>query len=177
MSVTGPDAGRLLEHPAVAKLAHDDAAFVIYSCSRTPTDVDVAAVQRLAADHTVVLDSSDAAWLTRLPAGVDWIKLHAWREEVFAEVVDDDVAGVTPGEAVPALLAALGASSVRVPALPGLVADRLANCMANEAYAVMEEGTAGPDDINVALRLAMNHPVGPLEYVDRVGADAVHDVL
>jgi 3-hydroxybutyryl-CoA dehydrogenase len=58
-----------------------------------------------------------------------------------------------------------------------LVADRLAMCLANEAYAVVEEGTAEPDDVNTALRLAMNHPQGPLEYVDRVGVATVHDGL
>jgi 3-hydroxybutyryl-CoA dehydrogenase len=177
IAVAGPDAARLLEHPAVAKLAQAEAAVVVYSCNRTPGDADVAEVTRLAADHAVVVDSSDGAWLTRLPAGVGWVKLHAWREDVFAEVVDDPAAAVAPGEVVPALLAALGAGSVRVPALPGLVADRLANCLANEAYAVMEEGTAQAEDINIALRLAMNHPVGPLEYVERVGIDAVHSAL
>ena len=174
VAVTGPDAGRLLAHPSVAKLAQEDADVVVYSCNRTPSEEELAQVRRLAEARTVIVDSSDAAWLTRLPAGVEWVKLHAWREEVFAEVVDDPTAGVSPGPAVSALLAALEASSVRVPALPGLVADRLANCLANEAFAVVEEGTAIPADVDTALRLAMNHPVGPLEYVERVGVDAVH---
>jgi 3-hydroxybutyryl-CoA dehydrogenase len=75
------------------------------------------------------------------------------------------------------VLGAFGAPSVRVPALPGFVADRLAFCMANEAMAVVEEGTARADDVDVALRLAMNHPLGPFEHVGRLGARVVHEGL
>jgi 3-hydroxybutyryl-CoA dehydrogenase len=54
-------------------------------------------------------------------------------------------------------------------ALPGLVVDRLAHTMANEALTLVEEGTATAEDVDLALRLGMNHPVGPLEYLHRTG--------
>lgn len=177
LNIVGPDAQQLRGHPAAQELLAEDAGLVVYSCHRAPTADDLAAIQQAKAEGSVVVDSSDAAWLYELPAGVGWVRLHAWRDEVFAEVVDDEVAGVTPTAEVSTLLSALRAASVRVPALPGLVADRLAHCLANEAYAVVEEGTAKPEDVNVALRLAMNHPVGPLEYVDRVGVATVYTGL
>ncbi|TDV57542.1 3-hydroxyacyl-CoA dehydrogenase [Actinophytocola oryzae] len=131
------------------------------------TPEDVMAVRDLGKSGRVVVDSSDGAWREHLPPGAGWLRLHGG----FAEVVADEVARIEPAyDAVDAL----GVTSVPVLALPGLVVDRLAHTMANEALTVVEEGTAGAGDVDLALRLGMNHPVGPLEYLASVGA---RDVL
>lgn len=182
-AVTGPDAASLSSHPAVAAVGvrdgGEDASVVLYSCLGAPTQRDVAAVEALAGrpDVAVFVDSSDPGWALDLPHGVGWLRLHRWREQLFAEVVEDDVAGIAVHPHTDRLLDALAARSIRVPALPGLVVDRLAHCLANEAYAVLEEGTASADDIDTALRLAMNHPSGPLEYAEAVGVAQVHQSL
>lgn len=150
---------------------------VVYSCYAPPSVADLTAVEELLTSHRVVVDSSDAGWLGVLPAGAEWARVHMTEGEPFVEVVDDPIAGVIPGAGIDAMLGALGAKSVAVPALPGLVADRLANCMANEAYTIVEEGTALAADVDTALRLGMNHPVGPFEYVQRVGVGTVHTAL
>lgn len=130
------------------------------------TPQDVAAVRELARDRCVVVDSSAGGWVEHLPDGVGWLRLHQGPNGLFAEVVADDVAGIAPAyDAVDAL----GAASVPVLALPGLVVDRLAHTMVNEALTVVEEGTASSEDVDLALRLGMNHPVGPLAYLDAVG--------
>jgi 3-hydroxybutyryl-CoA dehydrogenase len=177
LRVTGPHADRLRAHPGVAPHLAEDAPVVVFSCHRAPTADDAARVRELSARALVVVDGSDAAWRDLLPDGAGWVRLHPRQDEIFAEVVADEVAGIAVPDGVDTLLDVLRAPSVRVLALPGLVADRLADCLANEAYAVVEEGTAAPDDVDVALRLAMNHPAGPFEYVRRVGADVVADRL
>lgn len=166
---TGPDAPE-------ADLAGADV--VVYSCHRAPLAEDVRRVRELLETAHVVVDSSDAAWLEQLPERAEWARVHRPEGgEPFVEVVDDAAAGIEAGAGVELLLAGLGASSVEVPALPGLVADRLANCMANEAYFVVEEGTAAREDVDAALRLGMNHPVGPFEHVRRAGVARVHASL
>jgi 3-hydroxybutyryl-CoA dehydrogenase len=173
--VAGPDAASLVEAVSGGTTVDQSADVVVYRCLRAPTDADVAAVTELAAAGSVVVDSSDGHWLEVLPAGAGWVRLHATPAgRVFAEVVDDDVAGVVPTEGVTTLLDRLGAGSIRVLALPGLVADRLAQSMANEAVTVVEEGTAEENDVDVALRLAMNHPLGPFEYLARAGTANVY---
>lgn len=143
-----------------------------------PTPQRVAELARLAARQNVVLDSSDAGWAEVLPADVGWIRLHRRADDaVFAEVVEDPVAGIAVPGFVDRLLDHLGAPSVRVPALPGLVGDRLAHCLVNEAATVVEEGTATADDVDVALRLAMNHPRGPFETLRSAGAVTVYEAL
>jgi 3-hydroxybutyryl-CoA dehydrogenase len=46
--------------------------------------------------------------------------------------------------------------------------------IANEAYRAAGDGVAAPDDIDRAMRLGANHPVGPFEWVERTG---VHEVV
>ncbi|MGY4911162.1 3-hydroxyacyl-CoA dehydrogenase NAD-binding domain-containing protein [Micromonospora aurantiaca (nom. illeg.)] len=143
-----------------------------------PTPQRVTELARLAARQNVVLDSSDAGWAGVLPADVGWIRLHRRADDaVFAEVVEDPVAGIAVPGFVDRLLDHLGAPSVRVPALPGLVGDRLAHCLVNEAATVVEEGTATAGDVDVALRLAMNHPRGPFETLRSAGAATVYEAL
>ena len=96
-----------------------------------------------------------------------WVRLHPAADGIFAEVIADEVARIEPAyDAVDAV----GAASVPVLALPGLIADRLMHTMTNEAVTVVEEGTATAEDVDLALRLGMNHPIGPLAYLDRAGA-------
>lgn len=165
----GPDAKDQQNTEAVG-----DADVTVYACHRDPTQADLDAVRELAKDGPTVVDSSAAGWLGEILTDVDWARVH-WRgKRMFVEVVEDEIAGVQPGVAVDLLLKGLGAASVQVPALPGLVADRLADCMSNEAFWVMEEGTAGAEAIDTALRLGMNHSVGPVESARDRGVGSVH---
>ncbi|MDQ0381359.1 3-hydroxyacyl-CoA dehydrogenase [Amycolatopsis thermophila] len=161
----GPDAGKLPETTGGETIT-------LYSCHRPPTADDVAAVA--GAPGPVVVDSSDGNWLDVLPAGAGWIRLHrSPGEQLFAEVVHDELAGIRPPAFVGTALDVLGAASVEVLALPGLVVDRLAHCVINEACTVVEEGTASREDVDVALTLGMNHPRGPFDLLAAAGAAKV----
>ncbi|GAB3434790.1 3-hydroxyacyl-CoA dehydrogenase family protein [Actinophytocola sediminis] len=178
---TGRAAGRGYYDYAAGKPRAAQAAAVRTPQSTADTEVhvyravgctpeDVAAVRALAAEHRVVVDSSAGGWVDHLPPGVGWLRLHRLGEHTFAEVVADEVAGI---EGAYDAVDALGVASVPVLALPGLVVDRLAHTMVNEALTLVEEGTAAAADVDLALRLGMNHPVGPLAYLDRTGPDEV----
>ena len=81
--------------------------------------------------------------------------------------------GIERTGAVNVILASIGASFVTVPALPGLVAERLRLCIINEATLVNEEGTASPEAIDTALTLGMNHPRGPFQMLADLGPQQV----
>ncbi|MFJ7217851.1 3-hydroxyacyl-CoA dehydrogenase NAD-binding domain-containing protein [Amycolatopsis sp. NPDC098790] len=132
--------------------------------TNTCTPSDVAALREL--EGRVALDSSHGGWVEHLPAGVGWVRLHRGGEGLFAEVVADEVAGIEPAYDI---ADALGAASVPVLALPGLVVDRLGWTMINEASTLVEEQIATAEDIDLALRLGMNHPAGPLERLAEAG--------
>ncbi|MFI7673584.1 3-hydroxyacyl-CoA dehydrogenase NAD-binding domain-containing protein [Actinophytocola sp. NPDC049390] len=162
-----PSSSRVrLTGPGAAQLPlPSDGDLAVYRTSSC-TEADVTVVTSLARHGRVVVDSSHGGWVSALPHGVGWVRLHRIEDEFFAEVVADDVARIAPAHDV---ADAVGAASVPVLALPGLVVDRLAHTMVNEALTLVEEGTATPDDVNLALRLGMNHPAGPLEYLAQAG--------
>src|SRR5690606_36604126 len=174
----GPDAAALRADERIAPLVDDASSLVLYRSLAAADPEQVAEVTALqAAGAIVVVESSAGDWLEALPAGVGWLRLHAPAAGPFAEVVDDPVAGIHPTAGVEQVLAAVGAASVRVPALPGLVADRLAHCLINEATLVVEEGAADPEAVDTALRLGMNHPAGPLELLAQHGPAQVYTSL
>ena len=54
---------------------------------------------------------------------------------------------------------------------PGFVTSRINAMIGNEAFYMLQEGIASAADIDRALKLGLNHPMGPFELVDLVGLD------
>jgi 3-hydroxybutyryl-CoA dehydrogenase len=61
--------------------------------------------------------------------------------------------------------------SVEVNEFPGFVTSRMNCLIGNEAMTMLMEGVASAEDIDKALKLGLNHPMGPLELADLVGLD------
>jgi 3-hydroxybutyryl-CoA dehydrogenase len=66
----------------------------------------------------------------------------------------------------------MGKETVRVKESPGFTTSRINALIGNEAFRMLEEGVACASDIDKALKLGLNHPMGPFEMVDLVGLDA-----
>ena len=65
----------------------------------------------------------------------------------------------------------MGKETVEVNESAGFVTSRINALIGNEAFRMWEEGVAQPEDIDKALKLGLNHPMGPFELVDLVGLD------
>ncbi|MDE1164411.1 MAG: 3-hydroxyacyl-CoA dehydrogenase [Pseudomonas sp.] len=76
-----------------------------------------------------------------------------------------------------ALCEQLGKTSIVVNESPGLTTSRMSALLGNEAMWMLQEGTASAEDIDTALRLGFNHPMGPLELGDLTGWDTRLSVL
>ena len=72
---------------------------------------------------------------------------------------------------------AIGKTSIIVNESPGLTTSRMSALAGNEAMWMLQEGTATAEDIDTALRLGFNHPMGPLELGDLTGWDTRLSVL
>ena len=72
---------------------------------------------------------------------------------------------------------ALGKETVRVKDTAGLTFPRILSLLVNEAARSLEEGVAKAEEIDIAIRLGVNYPQGPLRWGDQVGLDEVLAVL
>ena len=80
-------------------------------------------------------------------------------------------------DAVKALAEALGKSPITVKNAPGFVVNRILVPMINEAFFVLAEGLATPEDIDTGMKLGCNHPIGPLALADMIGLDVCLAVM
>ena len=60
---------------------------------------------------------------------------------------------------------------------PGFITSRINAMIGNEAFYMLQEGVATAEDIDKALKLGLNHPMGPFELVDLVGLDTRLHIL
>jgi 3-hydroxybutyryl-CoA dehydrogenase len=60
---------------------------------------------------------------------------------------------------------------------PGFITSRMNALIGNEAFRMLQEGVASAEDIDKALKLGLNHPMGPFEMVDLVGLDVRLSIL
>ena len=71
----------------------------------------------------------------------------------------------------------LGKETVKVKDAAGLTFPRILSLIINEAARSLEEGVAQADEIDVAMRLGVNYPMGPLRWADQIGLEEVLAVL
>ncbi len=71
----------------------------------------------------------------------------------------------------------MGKEVVVIRESPGFITSRINALIGNEAFHMLQEGVASAQDIDKALKLGLNHPMGPFEMVDLVGLDTRLHIL
>ncbi len=71
----------------------------------------------------------------------------------------------------------MGKETVLIRESPGFITSRINAMIGNEAFYMLQEGVASARDIDKALKLGLNHPMGPFELVDLVGLDTRLSIL
>ncbi|HSF01925.1 MAG TPA: 3-hydroxyacyl-CoA dehydrogenase NAD-binding domain-containing protein, partial [Solirubrobacterales bacterium] len=130
------------------------------------------------ASNTSGLSITEIAAATKRPARV--VGMHFFNPVPKMKLVEI-VRGLDTGEDAIAVAAAvaerMGKESVVVRESPGFITSRINAMIGNEAFYILEAGVASARDIDKALKLGLNHPMGPFELVDLVGLDTRLSVL
>ncbi len=124
------------------------------------------------ASNTSSLSISELAACTSRPDR--FIGLHFFNPAPAMQLVEVIAGAATSPATVEACLdfaTSLGKTPVRVAEAPGFVVNRLLFPMINDAVFMLMEGTASVEDIDTAMQLGANHPMGPLRLADLVGLD------
>lgn len=98
----------------------------------------------------------------------------------LVEVIKGFATSAETKDSIVELAKALGKSPVEVEEAPGFVVNRILVPMINEAAGILYDGVASAEDIDTAMKLGANHPMGPLALGDLIGLDvclAIMDVL
>ncbi len=93
-------------------------------------------------------------------------------EIVDAEEVSDDAL-----ELAQELFAELGKGAILVESSPGLFLGRTIGSIVNEAVVAVSEDVASPEDVDTAMRLGANYPIGPVEWGREIGGARVSRIL
>jgi 3-hydroxybutyryl-CoA dehydrogenase len=80
-------------------------------------------------------------------------------------------------EAIQAVATRMGKETVLVRESPGFITSRINALIGNEAFYMLQEGVGSARDIDKAIKLGLNHPMGPFELVDLVGLDTRLSIL
>ena len=120
--------------------------------------------------------------LTEIGAGLDHpvIGMHFFNPAPVMKLVEV-IAGLnTPDEVVEkikAISVEIGKTPVQVNEAAGFVVNRILVPMINEAIGIYAEGVASVEDIDTAMKLGANHPMGPLALGDMIGLDIVLAIM
>jgi 3-hydroxybutyryl-CoA dehydrogenase len=80
-------------------------------------------------------------------------------------------------DAVAALFRAAGRAVTRIEDCPGFIGQRIVAMVANLGCEMAQMRLASPEDVDTAMRLGLNYPMGPLAMADRLGVDATYRIL
>ncbi|WP_449280224.1 3-hydroxybutyryl-CoA dehydrogenase [Litoribrevibacter euphylliae] len=133
------------------------------------------------ATNTSSLSITEVAAATNRPDKV--IGMHFFNPAPIMKLVEI-IRGITTSDdtfnKVKAITEDIAKTPVEVAEAPGFVVNRILIPMINEGIAILAEGVASAEDIDAAMKLGANHPMGPLALADLIGLDvclAIMEVL
>jgi len=134
--------------------------------------------ETILASNTSGLSITEMASATARPDRV--IGMHFFNPVPVMKLVEL-IKGFTTSDAILAVarefVEKIGKTAIEVKEAPGFAVNRILCPMINEAIFVLSEGVASAGDIDRAMTLGANHPIGPLALADMVGLDTMLHVL
>lgn len=134
--------------------------------------------------NTIFASNTSAISITELASATSrpdkFIGMHFFNPATIMKLVEVIRGFATSDETfktVYELAASIGKEPVEVKEGPGFVVNKILITMINEAICVLEEGIASVEDIDKAMKLGANHPMGPLALSDLIGNDTVLHIM
>ncbi len=144
-------------------------------------------LDELCKPETIIATNTSSLSITAIAAGVkrpeQIIGMHFFNPAPVMKLVEVIKGQKTSDEvfnAVFTLCETIGKNPVTINEAPGFVVNRILIPMVNEAVGILADGVASKEDIDAAMKLGANHPMGPLALGDLIGLDvclAIMEVL
>lgn len=133
-------------------------------------------------DDAIFATNTSSLSITEIANGIKHpvIGMHFFNPADRMKLVEVISGANTPEEVKDGVIATakeIGKTPVEVKEGPGFVVNRILIPMINEATGILQEGLASVEDIDTAMQLGANHPMGPLALGDLIGLDVVLAIM
>ncbi|MGH9856467.1 MAG: 3-hydroxyacyl-CoA dehydrogenase NAD-binding domain-containing protein, partial [Acidobacteriota bacterium] len=142
------------------------------------------ALDRTAPAHTIFASNTSGLSITEMAASTSrphkFIGMHFFNpvhKMKLVEIIRGLETDSETFDSTDAVARRMGKETVSIRESPGFVTSRINALIGNEAFYMLQEGIASAEDIDKALKLGLNHPMGPFELVDLVGLDTRLSIL
>ncbi len=183
------EADAVISRLATTAILADAAGHADFIIEAAPERIDLKLalmeeLDRLAPPHAIIATNTSALSITEMAgatsratrvAGMHFFNpVHKMKLVEIVRALES-----APGtlEAIDGVARRMGKETVLVRESPGFITTRVNASIGNEAFYMLMEGVASPRDIDKALKLGLNHPMGPFELVDLVGLDTRLSIL
>ena len=187
--VSNEVASKANQHLATVHSIEDAAREADLVIEAVPESIDVkvelfAKLDRLCPPHAILASNTSSLSITEMAAATNRapqvVGMHFFnpvhRMRLLEVVRALETSDATLGSVCEAGVR-MGKECVVVRESPGFVTSRINAMIGNEAFYMLQEGVASAADIDKALKLGLNHPMGPFELVDMVGLDTRLSIL
>jgi 3-hydroxybutyryl-CoA dehydrogenase len=109
--------------------------------------------------------------------GGPFIRINGWPGMLDRAVHEAAVPDATVAAQIGPLYEKLGRTLRLAPDIPGMITARILAVLINEAWYTWQDGVSTKDEIDTAMRLGTNYPMGPFEWGMHIGLDRVVGLL
>ena len=183
--MTQEAADDLMSRIIVDEVAAAADADLIIECVAENMAVKKELLQRLdtlCKEDAVFASNTSSLSITEMGKGLmhPMVGLHFFNPVPVMKLVEVIAGANTPTELVEwakNLCVEIGKTPVVVNEAPGFVVNKILIPYCNEGVCVLQEGVASAEDIDIAMQLGCNHPMGPLHLGDLIGWDVVLNIM
>ncbi len=134
--------------------------------------------------NTIVATNSSSLSITELARSIEYpenvVGMHFFNPPAIMKLVEVVVGFQTSEQTIcraKEISSMLGKQPILVKEAPGFIVNRMLIPMINEAVGILAENVAQADEIDKAMTLGANHPIGPLALADLIGNDIVLAIM
>lgn len=183
--MTQEAADDLMSRIVVDEVAAAADADLIIECVAENMAVKKELLQRLdtlCKEEAVFATNTSSLSITEMGKGLmhPMVGLHFFNPVPVMKLVEVIAGANTPTELVEwakNICVEIGKTPVVVNEAPGFVVNKILIPYCNEGVCVLQEGVASAEDIDIAMQLGCNHPMGPLHLGDLIGWDVVLNIM
>ena len=109
--------------------------------------------------------------------GQDFIRINAWPTFLQRDILEIALPASVSEEKISPILNALNWQFTLVPDIVGMITPRVVSMIINEAYYTLGSGVSTREEIDIAMKLGTNYPLGPFEWAEKIGLHRLFELL